>query len=179
MGVAKGVIFRLAGAAELADWRSPLDPIDQTGTLHLFFLFIPIWLLTMTLYTGFAALAGARTAYPEPAAAPTGRSRARCQRHQANAARRNDFCRQLDLALLGRRSGGPDLAINLPGLASLGLLEGLARLRVTNHRLQDRPALGQRRSSRQRRPLGRPQRTKPRRILNHSAPAGPLHFTLY
>jgi len=44
--------------------------LTQTGTLHLFFLFLPIWLLTMILYTGFAAMAGARVHYPDASAAP-------------------------------------------------------------------------------------------------------------
>lgn len=42
----------------------------QTGTLHLFFLFIPVWLLTVVLYTLLAAVAGARDKLPEIAAEP-------------------------------------------------------------------------------------------------------------
>ena len=42
----------------------------QTGTLHLFFLFIPVWLLSVVLYTLFAAVAGARDKLPEIAAEP-------------------------------------------------------------------------------------------------------------
>jgi NCS1 family nucleobase:cation symporter-1 len=37
----------------------------QSGTLHLFFLALPVWLLTAILYIAFAALAGARDA-PAP-----------------------------------------------------------------------------------------------------------------
>jgi cytosine permease len=42
----------------------------QTDTLHLFFLFIPVWLLTVVLYTLLAAVAGARDKLPEIAAEP-------------------------------------------------------------------------------------------------------------
>ncbi len=34
--------------------------LQQTGTLHLFFLFLPIWVLTIVLYIVFALMAGAR-----------------------------------------------------------------------------------------------------------------------
>lgn len=33
--------------------------LERTGTLHLFYLFVPIWLLTMVLYIVFSRLAGA------------------------------------------------------------------------------------------------------------------------
>jgi len=39
--------------------------LEQTGTLHLFFLFIPIWILTMVLYIAFAAAAGVRQTFPQ------------------------------------------------------------------------------------------------------------------
>lgn len=34
--------------------------LERTGTLHLFFLFVPTWLLTAALYIVFASIAGAR-----------------------------------------------------------------------------------------------------------------------
>jgi len=34
--------------------------LERTGTLHLFFLFVPTWLLTAVLYIVFASIAGAR-----------------------------------------------------------------------------------------------------------------------
>jgi NCS1 family nucleobase:cation symporter-1 len=34
--------------------------LERTGTLHLFFLFVPTWLLTAVLYIIFASIAGAR-----------------------------------------------------------------------------------------------------------------------
>ncbi|GAG01909.1 unnamed protein product, partial [marine sediment metagenome] len=37
----------------------------QTGIIHLFFLCIPVWLLTAILYIVFAAMAGARESLPE------------------------------------------------------------------------------------------------------------------
>lgn len=39
--------------------------LERTGRLHLFFLFIPTWLLTAVLYTLFSAIAGAREQLPE------------------------------------------------------------------------------------------------------------------
>jgi len=47
--------------------------LERTGTLHLFFLFLPIWALTIVLYIILASLAGARgvSAAPQPAAPPT------------------------------------------------------------------------------------------------------------
>jgi NCS1 family nucleobase:cation symporter-1 len=45
----------------------------QSGTLHLFFLALPVWLLTAVSYTALAALAGAgQAAEGAGAAAPTG-----------------------------------------------------------------------------------------------------------
>jgi NCS1 family nucleobase:cation symporter-1 len=34
--------------------------LEQTGILHLFFLFVPVWVLTAVLYIIFASIAGAR-----------------------------------------------------------------------------------------------------------------------
>jgi NCS1 family nucleobase:cation symporter-1 len=39
--------------------------LERTGRLHLFFLFIPTWLLTAVLYTLFSIIAGAREKLPE------------------------------------------------------------------------------------------------------------------
>jgi NCS1 family nucleobase:cation symporter-1 len=39
--------------------------LNWSGTLHLFFLFVPIWLLTAILYIAFASVAGAREKLPE------------------------------------------------------------------------------------------------------------------
>lgn len=47
--------------------------LQQTGILHLFFLFLPIWLLTIVLYTVFSMLAGAKEttdSAEKPEAAP-------------------------------------------------------------------------------------------------------------
>ncbi len=38
--------------------------LEQTGTLHLFFLFVPVWLLTVVLYILFASMAGAKEKFP-------------------------------------------------------------------------------------------------------------------
>jgi len=39
--------------------------LEQTGTLHLFFLFVPVWVLTAVLYIIFASMAGARERFDE------------------------------------------------------------------------------------------------------------------
>ncbi len=39
--------------------------LERTGRLHLFFLFIPTWFITVILYTIFSALAGATQKLPE------------------------------------------------------------------------------------------------------------------
>jgi cytosine permease len=41
--------------------------LERTGTLHLFFLLIPIWIFATLLYTGLASVMGARTTYAEAA----------------------------------------------------------------------------------------------------------------
>jgi NCS1 family nucleobase:cation symporter-1 len=40
--------------------------LERTGTLHLFFLFVPTWLLTAALYIVFASIAGAREDLGKP-----------------------------------------------------------------------------------------------------------------
>lgn len=44
--------------------------LERTQTLHLFFLFVPVWILTSVLYILFAAMAGARETLPELEEAP-------------------------------------------------------------------------------------------------------------
>lgn len=39
--------------------------LERTGVLHLFFLFVPVWLLTAVLYIIFASIAGAREKFEE------------------------------------------------------------------------------------------------------------------
>jgi NCS1 family nucleobase:cation symporter-1 len=41
--------------------------LEQTGILHLFFLFVPVWVLTAVLYIIFASKAGAREKFDEQA----------------------------------------------------------------------------------------------------------------
>ncbi|MCJ7776833.1 MAG: hypothetical protein MUP16_00730 [Sedimentisphaerales bacterium] len=41
--------------------------LEQTGILHLFFLFVPVWLLTAVLYIIFASMAGAREKFDDEA----------------------------------------------------------------------------------------------------------------
>jgi cytosine permease len=39
--------------------------LERTGVLHLFFLFVPVWLLTVVLYIIFASIAGAREKFED------------------------------------------------------------------------------------------------------------------
>jgi len=39
--------------------------LERTGTIHLFFLFVPVWLLTSVLYIIFASMAGAREKFSD------------------------------------------------------------------------------------------------------------------
>ena len=39
--------------------------LERTGTLHLFFLFVPVWALTAVLYIVFASMAGAGQKFPD------------------------------------------------------------------------------------------------------------------
>lgn len=41
--------------------------LEQTGILHLFFLFVPVWVLTAVLYIFFASMAGAREKFDKQA----------------------------------------------------------------------------------------------------------------
>jgi cytosine permease len=52
----------------LASWGIAIAvalTLEKTGALHLFFLFVPVWILTTVLYILFAAIAGARESLPE------------------------------------------------------------------------------------------------------------------
>ncbi|MBM3740161.1 MAG: nucleoside transporter [Acidobacteria bacterium] len=40
--------------------------LERSGTLHLFYLFLPVYTFTIVLYTGLAAVSGARSAESEP-----------------------------------------------------------------------------------------------------------------
>lgn len=47
--------------------------LERTGALHLFFLFVPVWLLTSVLYIAFSSVAGARESLPAFEEAPASR----------------------------------------------------------------------------------------------------------
>ena len=48
--------------------------VERLGILHLFFLFVPVWVLTSVLYIIFAAMAGAREKFDEEVEAPAPRT---------------------------------------------------------------------------------------------------------
>lgn len=55
----------LVGLLKLMRLQTVADFVAKAGFLHLFFLFIPVWLLTAVLYILFASMAGAREKFPD------------------------------------------------------------------------------------------------------------------
>ncbi len=54
----------------LASWGIAMAAalvLERTGTIHLFFLFVPVWVLTAVLYIIFASMAGAREKFADEA----------------------------------------------------------------------------------------------------------------
>ncbi len=54
----------------LASWAIAMAAalvLERTGTIHLFFLFVPVWVLTAVLYIIFASMAGAREKFADDA----------------------------------------------------------------------------------------------------------------
>jgi len=52
----------------LASWAIAMAAalvLERTGTIHLFFLFVPVWVLTAVLYIIFASMAGAREKFAD------------------------------------------------------------------------------------------------------------------
>jgi cytosine permease len=56
--------------------------LEQTGTLHLFFLFVPVWLLTSVLYIIFASMAGARDKFGDKTEEPSQGSKSSTEEEQ-------------------------------------------------------------------------------------------------
>ncbi len=56
--------------------------LQRTGTLHLFFLFVPVWLLTSVLYIIFASMAGAREKFDDKTEEPKNKQKATSERQQ-------------------------------------------------------------------------------------------------
>jgi len=89
--------------------------------LHEFFLVIPVWILTTVLYTGLAALAGARERLP---ALPEERP-ARSSSTVAVAIKPNDETREASATWLYYLAGGTALVcLGLIGLLSLSVFMG-------------------------------------------------------
>ena len=55
----------LVSLLELVRLQAVADFVAKAGFLHLFFLFIPVWVLTAVLYIIFASIAGAREKFPD------------------------------------------------------------------------------------------------------------------
>lgn len=87
--------------------------LQQTGTFHLFFLFVPVWLLTVVLYIIFASMAGAREKFPEEAeetlltGAGVGTAKSQTK---------------VGLPKLTELSKGPDVALWISGIVALASL---------------------------------------------------------
>jgi cytosine permease len=56
--------------------------LQRTGTLHLFFLFVPVWLLTSVLYIIFASMAGARDKFGDKTEEPSQGSKSSTEEEQ-------------------------------------------------------------------------------------------------
>jgi len=81
-GSAPGYLARIAyglGAQALGDF------LFRISFLHLFFLFLPVYFLSVGLYTTFAALAGARATYPNARAEEAAASARRRAAEKAGA----------------------------------------------------------------------------------------------
>jgi len=66
----KGLLVSWPALASWAIAMAAALVLERTGTIHLFFLFVPVWLLTAALYTVFAAIGGAREKPTEPPEGP-------------------------------------------------------------------------------------------------------------
>ncbi len=91
----------------------------RTGILHLFFLFVPVWLLTAVLYTIFASMAGAKEKFPEEAEEQTPDSAASEPTAPLNSTN----------PALARKSGanekpqdGSDIVLLISGIVAVGAL---------------------------------------------------------
>lgn len=65
------------------------EAIGALGFIHLFYMFIPVWLLSIVLYIVFAGMAGAKTDYPEAAVAEQ-REQDRIDRGKAHIAAKDE-----------------------------------------------------------------------------------------
>lgn len=65
----------LLNAPALISWAAAVAvalALERSGTLHLFYLFLPVYLLTSVLYILLASFFGAKQQYPEAAASDSG-----------------------------------------------------------------------------------------------------------
>jgi len=60
----------LVGLLKWMHLETPANTLGKLGLIHLFFLFVPVWLLTAVLYIIFASMAGAREKFEDAEQAP-------------------------------------------------------------------------------------------------------------
>jgi cytosine permease len=89
--------------------------LERSGVLHLFFLLVPVWLFATVCYAVFAALMGARSAYPEA-------DRYEAAERARKAAEREYLDRESTAAHTARRRPGDRITAAARGLAVLSLV---------------------------------------------------------
>jgi len=87
--------------------------LERTGILHLFYLLVPIWILSMALYIIFASMAGAREKFDEPLKEQTA----------ADIASQQPVTQEGSSALAGENAtAAPDIVLLLSRIAAVGSL---------------------------------------------------------
>jgi cytosine permease len=89
--------------------------LERSGVLHLFFLLVPVWLFATVCYAVFAALMGARSAYPEA-------DRYEAAERARKAAEREYLDRESTAAHTARRRPGDRITAAARGVAVLSLV---------------------------------------------------------
>jgi NCS1 family nucleobase:cation symporter-1 len=114
--------FRASRKKLLVSWPALLSwaigigvalTLEQTGTLHLFFLFLPVWFLTAVLYIIFSSIAGAREKFEGQVEEQT-----QAETHPAPAAAQAQVDRQTAM----KSTEGGDIVMWISGIAAAGTL---------------------------------------------------------
>lgn len=114
--------FRASRKKLLVSWPALLSwaigigvalTLEQTGTLHLFFLFLPVWFLTAVLYIIFSSIAGAREKFEGQVEEQT-----QAETHPAPAAAQAQVARQTER----KSTEGGDIVMWISGIAAAGTL---------------------------------------------------------
>jgi len=83
--VAALVVMQDSPLVSLLKWmhsETLANTLSKVGFIHLFFLFVPVWLLTSVLYIIFASMAGAREKFNDKTEEPKNKQKATSERQQ-------------------------------------------------------------------------------------------------